>query len=343
MDPYLAASSARRRNLCEQAAERLGLQAASIEKDYWVCRVLQALFGLDEIGPQITFKGGTSLSKVWKLIQRFSEDIDLVIDRRQHGFAGTSAPEQAGISGKERERRLATLGGWCRKHVEERVRPALAESLRTQLGERGWSLESDPGDEEGQTLLFHYPSSFASGGYVSAVVRIELGARSDVTPSSIEAIEPYLHEALPELRSTEVIRVRALAPERTFWEKAMLLHEETYRVGGKGLKARLARHYYDLWRLIEAGVARRASADLGLFGAVVAHRKTFFRRPEAQKSIEPGSLRLLPRDDHRAAWKRDYEAMREAMIFGEAPSFEEILARVGEFEREFNATRTGDE
>lgn len=337
MDPFLAASASRRRDLCEQAAERLGLQAASIEKDYWVCRVLQNLFDLAEIGPQITFKGGTSLSKVWKLIQRFSEDIDLVIDRRQHGFSGARAPEQAGISGKERDRRLETLGSWCRTHVEDRVRPALASSLRTQLGERGWRLESDAGDEEGQTLLFHYPSSFESGGYVSTVVKIELGARSDVAPASIQTIEPYLHEAIPELRSKEVIRVLTLAPERTFWEKAMLLHEETYRAGDKGPKARLARHYYDLWRLIEAGVARRASADLALFGAVAAHRKTFFRRPEAQKSIEAGSLRLVPRSDQRAAWKRDYDAMRESMIFGETPTFEVILAAVGGFEREFNA------
>ena len=174
---------------------------------------------------------------------------------------------------------------------------------------------------------------------MSAVVKIELGARSDVSPASIQTIEPYLHEALPELRTMEAIRVRTLAPERTFWEKAMLLHEETYRAGDKGPKARLARHYYDLWRLIEAGVARRARADLTLFGAVAAHRRTFFRRPEAQKTIEPGSLRLLPRADQRAAWNRDYDAMREAMIFGAVPSFEEILARVGEFEREFNATK----
>jgi hypothetical protein len=119
----------------------------------------------------------------------------------------------------------------------------------------------------------------------------------------------------------------------------MLLHEETFRVGGKGPKARLARHYYDLWCLIEAGVARRAGGDRPLFEAVVAHRRTFFRRPEAQRSMEPGSLRLLPREDQRAAWKRDFSAMRESMIFGEAPGFETILASVGEFERDFNAKR----
>jgi predicted nucleotidyltransferase component of viral defense system len=92
VDPFLASSGARRRELCEQAAGRLGLQAASIEKDYWICWVLRGLFDLPEIGPQLTFKGGTSLSKAWKLIERFSEDIDLVIDRRRarSSQAGTS-------------------------------------------------------------------------------------------------------------------------------------------------------------------------------------------------------------------------------------------------------------
>src|SRR5262245_1363936 len=119
----------------------------------------------------------------------------------------------------------------------------------------------------------------------------------------------------------------------------MLLHEETFRAGSTGPKARLARHYYDLWCLIEAGVARRARADPALFAAVVAHRQTFFRRPEAQRSMEPGSIRLIPREEQRAAWRRDYLAMREAMIFGEAPTFEAILLSVGEFERDFNTTR----
>jgi hypothetical protein len=134
--------------------------------------------------------------------------------------------------------------------------------------------------------------------------------------------------------------VRAVAPERTFWEKAALLHEEAYREGLAVPKARLARHYYDLWRLITQGVAERAALDTDLFDRVAAHRAVFFRRSrDAQQSFKPGSLRLVPAGDRRAQWQRDYEAMRESMFFGEAPEFDEILAVVRGFEDRFNAGR----
>ena len=116
----------------------------------------------------------------------------------------------------------------------------------------------------------------------------------------------------------------------------MLLHEETYR-GTAEPKGRLARHYYDLWCLISKGVAEKAAADLDLFKRVAAHRAVFFRKKkEAQESLRPGSIRILPTSDHKAAWKKDYEAMRESMFFGDTPEFEEILEVVGQFENKFN-------
>lgn len=197
------------------------------------------------------------------------------------------------------------------------------------------SLDLD--DVDGQTVLFQYPTVFSSGGYLRPDVKVELGARSDTEPSATPEIQPYLAEALPGELTDSSFTLRTVAPERTFWEKAMLLHEETYRSGDATPKARLARHYYDLWCLIRAGVADKALADAGLFSRVAAHRAIFFRKKkEAQETLRPGSLRLLPREDMRNVWKKDYEAMREAMFFGETPSFEEILKVVGEFEKRFN-------
>ena len=119
----------------------------------------------------------------------------------------------------------------------------------------------------------------------------------------------------------------------------MLLHEETYRTGDKGPKARLARHYYDLWCLIRAGVAARAIAREGLFEGVAVHRAIFFRKKrEAQESLRRGSLRIVPLSDQTPLWKTDYERMREAMFFSDPPSFDDILSVVSEFEREFNNT-----
>ena len=117
----------------------------------------------------------------------------------------------------------------------------------------------------------------------------------------------------------------------------MLLHEETYRTGDHGPKLRLSRHYYDLWCLIRAGIGDKAISDAGLFSRVAAHRAVFFRKKkEAQESLRPGSLHLLPREDQLSVWKQDYEAMREAMFFGVTPEFGEILRVVGDFERQFN-------
>ena len=177
-----------------------------------------------------------------------------------------------------------------------------------------------------------------TAAYVRPVVKIELGARSDTEPSASPEIAPYLADVFPDEVPGSQFTVHAVAPERTFWEKVALLHEETYREGSAAPKARLARHYYDLWCLITRGVAERAVRDGALFDRVAAHRAVFFRRSrDAQASFAPGSLRIVPAADRLAQWRRDYDAMRESMFFGEVPDFAEILVVVAGFEARFNA------
>jgi hypothetical protein len=337
MDDFIQLPAERRRQLCEVAGDKIGLDAPSVEKDFWVCWTLRELFTLLPTGPHLTFKGGTSLSKCWKLIERFSEDIDVVIGRDFLGFAGNQSPEAAS-SNKKRDQRLEALKDACQKHIREIMAPVLVQRIRERLpSDAAWKLNEDVSDPDGQTLLFEYPSAFPAGSYLRPVVKIELGARSDTEPSAKPMIQPYLAEALPEVISPCAFPIHTVTPERTFWEKAMLLHEETFRTGVENPKARLARHYYDLWCLIRAGVAERAAADVDLFARVAAHRAVFFRKKkEAQASLRPGTLRLLPLPEQRIAWKRDYEAMRETMFFGEVPTFDEILRVVGNFAQQFN-------
>ena len=201
----------------------MGLQAVSVEKDFWVCWTLRELFTIPGVGEHLTFKGGTSLSKACKLIQRFSEDIDIIVDREVLGFGDDEAPEKA-PSNKQRKMRLEKLMDACREWVQGTLQPALAAQLRATLGETGWQLEVDPDMPDGQCLLFHYPSLFQSGsaGYVRPVVKIELGARSDDWPHEERSIEPYVIEHFPVLDSGAACTVRVLAAERTFWEKACL-------------------------------------------------------------------------------------------------------------------------
>lgn len=338
MKGFLDLSMARRREVCEEAQARLRLRAASVEKDFWVCWTLRELFSLPDVGPRLTFKGGTSLSKSWKLIERFSEDIDVVIDRDFLGYGGNASPEAA-PSQKKRRHALDQLRVSCQAHIRDALAPALKARIAQALGAEGWQLESDPADADGQTLLFRYPAAFDGGGYVAPVVKIEMGARSDIDPAEAPEIEPYLAQAFPDLLGPSRFAVRTLAARRTFWEKAMLLHEETYRPAEKRRGRFLSRHYYDLWCMIRQGVSEQALADTGLFERIAAHREVFFRYNWMDyDTLRPGSLRLMPARDQFPAWQRDYDAMREAMFFGKTVEFVDILMVIEEFQNKVNKT-----
>lgn len=339
MNAFLQLPAGRRRLAFLQVDEAIGLQAVSVEKDFWVCWALRELFALPGIGEQLTFKGGTSLSKAWHLIERFSEDIDLIVDKAALGFGADAAPDKA-PSAKKRQAGLEALMDACRTWVQGTLRPALAARIANTLGPDGWTLEIDPEVTDGQCLLLHYPSVFPpeAAGYVPPRVKLELGgARSDDWPHAEKTITPYVLEQFPMLATDCSAAVRVLAAERTFWEKACLLHEETFRPVDKPRKLRMARHYYDLWCLLRAGVGNHALADKALFLRVAEHRKLFFRHSWVDYTTHrPGSFRLIPPAGQLSAWKADYDAMRGPMFFGSVPEFEEILQAVGDFERKFN-------
>jgi len=340
MNRFLELPDESRLSAFMEVKRSMGLDAFSVEKDFWVCWTLCELFTLHGIGEHLTFKGGTSLSKAWKLIHRFSEDIDLIVNKDVLGFSGDTAPDKA-PSNKQRKVRLEALMESCRRCVQDTLRPELTVRIAETLGSDGWHLEIDPNMPDGQCLLFHYPSVFppSATGYVLQQVKIELGARSDDWPNSECPIQPYLAERFPQLMPEGPFSVRVLAAERTFWEKACLLHEETFRPHDKPRKLRMARHYYDLWCLLRAGVGERALANTALFQRVAEHREFFFRYAWVDYSThKPGTFRLSPPSDHLANWRSDYQAMLGPMFFGEVPDFDEIMEAVSEFEKTFNAT-----
>lgn len=338
MNNFLSFTEDRRRIVCEQAQDQLGLPPAAIEKDFWVCWTLEKLFNLPEWGAHLIFKGGTSLSKGWALIDRFSEDIDIVINRDALGFGGDKAPSRA-PSKKQTRKRLDALKEASQRCVNEILLPLLNETLSQTLpATLSWNLHPDPDDPGGQTLLLDYPTAFADPmAYLPQVVKIELGARSDTEPIEAIDIKPYLAEVFPDLFPQSTFTVRVVSPRRTFWEKAMLLHEETFRPPEKKRKARMARHYYDLYRLIEAGVGKEAAGDLGLFERIAAHRQVYFRHTWVDyDTLCPGRLTLIPPDAQLAVWRSDYAAMQDEMIFGKPPEFEDLMASVQAFQDEFN-------
>nr|HPO16873.1 nucleotidyl transferase AbiEii/AbiGii toxin family protein [Candidatus Hydrogenedentota bacterium] len=209
MDRYLLLSPEERRVYCEQAAADLGLPAASIEKDFWVCWILKELFSLPGIGEHLTFKGGTSLSKGWGLIQRFSEDIDIVISRSRFGV--TNGPERD--SAKAWKQYLEMLSEKTRDFIVNVLMSNFRDHLASHLPESmQWKLIHELDDSANEVVLFHYPPIFPEGGYLRPVVRIEPGARSDTVPTERRPIEAFLTGLL----KAESFLVRCVHPKRTF-------------------------------------------------------------------------------------------------------------------------------
>lgn len=333
MREFLKLSKEDQKLAIEQTAARKGWVASSVEKDFWVCWSLEQLFALPELVGHLTFKGGTSLSKAWGLIDRFSEDIDLTIGRDALGFGGENSPECA-QSAKQQAKRLKALRDSCGVFVRSVVLPGLGAHIDAQLGHDGWQLAWDENDPDGQTLLFSYPTHFGvdEARYARPIVKMEFGARSDPWPASERPVRPVIAEVFPQVFQHPNTIVHALAPERTFWEKAMLLHEESYRPADKTRRPRMARHYYDLYRLILAGIADRARADVELFKQVLAHRKVFFAQSWVKyEDIKPDALRLLPLPEQEQGWRQDYIAMQAEMFSETPPDFDVVLNDIRQF------------
>ena len=340
MKEFIALPQERRRLVCTEAGAQLGLSEFAVEKDFWVCWTLRKLFELPDWGEHLTFKGGTSLSKCWNLIERFSEDIDIVIDRGALDFGGEKAVEQA-PSKKQGKKRLKALKTACQQCISDRIQPALIDVISSDLREtHEWTLEPDPDDRDKQTLLLSYPTAFpAQAAYLRRAVKIEMGARSDTDPAEFVEIRPYISNAFPDLLLEPGTAVRAVRPPRTFWEKAMLLHEETFRPKAN-IKHRkgMARHYYDLYQLIWKGIGDQSAQDLDLFRQIVEHRRVFFHYSWFDYStLAIGQLRLVPAEADQPAWQADYENMQGEMFYGDVPTFDEILAVVGDFQTKLNA------
>ena len=327
---FLALSGQDRRDVFETAASRLDTVASYVEKDFWVCVVLDALFnGRPTDQPRVLFKGGTSLSKGFGLIRRFSEDIDVVVSREDLGFGEERDPTHVeGLSNRERRALFEDLRSAC----SEYICGGLADWLGSILGERGRVVQ-DADDEGQQTLLIEYPSFFSTSEteYVQPRVKLECGARSALEPSVVVSVGAYIEEELPELIS-DVNGIHMIVPERTFLEKLLILHGVYcgYRDESRlpADRHRISRHYYDVAMMSETEVGTNAVADTGLLEDVRRHHLVAFR--QAWKRFEeavPGTIRVVPQSELGRAVERDYRAMRD-MILGEVPEFAWIMDRL---------------
>lgn len=324
-----------------ETAARRGLLPVMVEKDFWVSWTLAVLFAHPEFGGQLVFKGGTSLSKVFGVIERFSEDIDLSVSPAFLGISEESV-EQADSRNKRTER-MQELEEACIARVRDGFAPELERIAREALGNRpdgaAWMEFRVDAATHSPVVLFHYPCNEPSGfEYLGRSVKMEFGSLTDQRPVGTHAVRPWVAEEFPKQLADFRCNLVALELERTFWEKATILHAEHHRDAAKPIRDRFSRHYSDMAALARHGLADRALAAAELRQRVVDWKSRFFAASWARYDLaKPGTFRLVPPDYRLAELEKDYRAMRD-MFLAAPPSFESILKTVRDLESRINRT-----
>lgn len=324
MDKVARLSQSERSELFTETAARKGMTPAIAEKDFWVTWTLGKLFTHPQLSRILMFKGGTSLSKVFGLIERFSEDIDLILDwsilTGEDPQATRSKAKQLKLNQEIDERGQAYIAGEMHRMVSACLAPVC-------------SCEADADDRH--VLNVRYPAAFGDD-YLRPEVRLEIGPLASWLPFGEYTIRPYAAEVFPAIFNRAECRVKAIRAERTFWEKATILHHEAHRPEGNAQPPRNSRHYYDLAKMADSPVKAAALADFCLLASVVEFKQRFYPRGWAQYELaKPGTLRLVPKGHVLATVTVDYRAMAN-MIFGEYPPIEKVLARLKTLEDEIN-------
>ncbi len=325
---WLLAPEKTRRNAYIEIAENTGMSPFAVEKDWWVVQTLATIFEMD-VAKYLLFKGGTSLSKAWKLIERFSEDIDLALDREFFGFTGE-------LSKNQRDKIKKTSG----KYIDEVFFP----ELKGRFQERGFSdltleLEVEAASDRDRKINLYYPYVIESPGYLQPKVQLEIGSRSLKEPYTVKTFCSLVDERYPNREFTLApVNIPTVNPERTFLEKIFLLHEEFQRPTQKRRVERLSRHIYDVVKLSRTEFAEKALIDPELYTTILKHRQKFTRVGGVNYNLhQPQSINPLPTVEAMDAWKKDYSTMLEQMIYEEnPPSFEQLMDEMNSIKFKIN-------
>lgn len=325
MDKVARISPEERSGLFIQTAENMGINPALVEKDFWVSWVLKRLYQNEKLASLLMFKGGTSLSKAYKLINRFSEDIDLILDWRV-----LESDDPMGERSKTRQARLnAAIDEQAKVYIKDQLLPLISNVLDEIC--RCSIEEADP-----NVINIQYPGAF-SDEYLRPEVRLEIGPLAAWVPSEEKQISCYAAEQFPDVFDETGCAVRVIKAERTFWDKATILHHEAHRPAESPQPSRYSRHYYDLAMLANSPIRKSALADIELLENVVEFKQRFYPRGWARYDLaRPGSFKLLPEARLLATVEEDYRAMQN-MIFGEVPAFDAMMGTLQGLQEEINS------
>ncbi len=309
----------------------LGRGADILEKDVWVCWALEHLWAARG-DVRMAFKGGTSLSKAYRAIERFSEDIDVTIDYRS--LCPELNPFAKGVS----RTKLKKAGERLKERVGARVRDTIVPRLQAALDTSGSGTHVEASDDGESVRIYYRSVSGGPGGYIADSVLLEFGGRNTTEPNVIHALTPDLAQKVPKLRFPSP-KVNVLCAKRTFWEKATMMHAESNRERLRENANRLSRHWYDVYVLSDHHVGKQALADRALLEDVIRHKEVFFHASYASyEACLEGCMRLLPEAEGCRALARDYEEMQKAgMFYGASPTFDRIVERITELQTTINA------
>ncbi|MEA3392338.1 MAG: nucleotidyl transferase AbiEii/AbiGii toxin family protein [Candidatus Marinimicrobia bacterium] len=318
-----------KKNIFNDISLKTGLPAFAVEKDWWVVKTLDVIFGT-EIADHTVFKGGTSLSKAWGLIDRFSEDIDLALDRKFLGFDKELSKSQV------RKLRRSSF-----QYISERYFPLLKKSF-DDYGFADVDIElSEPtaSDQDPLILEIHYPSLIETSEYIPSRVLVEIGSRSLKEPFTYKQFSTLVGEYYPDQTFADPkINIPTVNPERTFLEKIFLIHEEFQKSADKIKVDRLSRHLYDIEKIMDTEYAKKALSNTELYQHIVHHRKTITAvRGIDYSKHNPDKLNLLPPENMLGLWEIDYKQMQENMIYGESLSFNKLLEKIQSLNSKINS------
>lgn len=336
MNNYFSLTEEQQRNVITQTGNKIGLPDRAVEKDLWVTTMLQFVFTLP-YADKLVFKGGTSLSKVWRLIERFSEDIDLAID-----------PACMGVEGELTVKKLKKLRKVSSSFVKERFLHDLENVIASHGLQDICRIEAEP-DGEGDKVypeprkLYIYYRSLLSGEedkYLHPAVVLEIGARSLIEPASSHKIKSLITESFDINASVVDPDITVAVKEKTFLEKAFLLHE-LFSVGNPNITdaRRRSRHLYDLEKMMDMDFAIQAISDNELWNTIHRHREVFTKMKDVDYSPDIRKrICLIPPENVMKQWQQDYGIMQREMIYGKSLPFGELITRIEELQNRFRTT-----
>ena len=323
-------SPTERAEIYQQIGNTTGMSPIAVEKDWWVTQTLSIIFNM-KIAQHLVFKGGTSLSKAWQLIQRFSEDIDLAIERSYFNYHGDLNRKQRTDM---RKKASAFVSGDFFNELKERFIERSLLDIELKV------VEAESSDQDPRIVEIYYQSVFPQTlAYVQPRLQVEIGCRSLIEPFTLQTFSSLVDEYFPQMPFTEQpVTIPTVNPERTFLEKIFLLHEEFQRPPEKMRTNRLSRHLYDVYHLSKTKYAEIALNNQELYTTIVEHRYKMTRLSGVDYNLhQPQTINPIPTPEVIKDWEDDYNTMLQEMIYEKTPpTFKEIIIELEKLKNRIN-------